>query len=80
MTRNELRVRVGPVTGGPAPSDRATLDRMRDRFSSEQETDALAADPVAQQEIVEAEVAHVAGDFVTAEELRAWFGLPPLGA
>ncbi len=43
------------------------------------ETLALAADPEAQQEIAEAEREHAAGDFLTGDELRVQFGLPPRG-
>lgn len=51
--------------------------RTEDEFASMQETIALAADPVAQQEIAEADAAYAEGDFVTGDELRARFGLPP---
>ena len=46
-------------------------------FASMQETIALAGDPVAQQEVAEADAAYAKGDFVTGDELRARFGLPP---
>lgn len=42
-----------------------------------QETIALAGDPVAQEEIAEADAAYADGDVVTGDELRARFGLPP---
>lgn len=59
-------------------SGRANLVLLtEDEFASMQETIALAGDPVAQQEIVEAEAAYAEGDFVTGDELRARFGLPP---
>jgi antitoxin YefM len=59
-------------------SGRANLVLLtEDEFASMQETIALAGDPVAQQEIAEADAAHAKGDFVTGDELRARFGLPP---
>jgi antitoxin YefM len=48
-----------------------------DEFASMQETIALAGDPVAQDEITQADAAVAEGDFVTGDELRARFGLPP---
>jgi antitoxin YefM len=48
-----------------------------DELASMEETIALAGDPVAQQEIAEADAAYEAGDFATGDELRARFGLPP---
>lgn len=59
-------------------SGRANLVLLtEDEFASMQETIALAGDPVAQQEIAEADAAYAEGDFVTGDELRARFGLPP---
>jgi PHD/YefM family antitoxin component YafN of YafNO toxin-antitoxin module len=50
---------------------------LTDEFASVQETIALAGDPVALQEIAEAEAAYATGDFVTGDELRTRFDLPP---
>lgn len=59
-------------------SGRANLVLLtEDEFASMRETLALAADPEAQRQIAEAEQAHAAGDFLTGDELRAQFGLPP---
>lgn len=59
-------------------SGRANLVLLtEDEFASMQETVALAGDPAAQQEIAEADAAYAAGDFVSGEDLRARFGLPP---
>ena len=59
-------------------SGRANLVLLtEDEFASMQETIALASDPEAQLEISEADAAYAAGDFVTGDELRARFGLPP---
>jgi hypothetical protein len=48
-----------------------------DELAAMEEPVALADDPDAQQEIAEAESAYAAGDFVTGDDLRARFGLPP---
>lgn len=48
-----------------------------DELASREETIAPAGDPAAQRQIAEADSAYAAGDFVTGDELRARFGLPP---
>jgi|SRR5215475_10756286 len=48
-----------------------------DELVSLEETVALADDPRAQREIAEAESAYAAGDYLTGDELRARYGLPP---
>lgn len=59
-------------------SGRANLVLLtEDEFASMQETVALAGDPAAQQEIDGADEAYTAGDFVSGDDLRARFGLPP---
>jgi antitoxin YefM len=59
-------------------SGRASLVLLtEEELASMQETVALAGDPVAQQEITEADALYSAGDFVTGDALRAQFGLPP---
>jgi prevent-host-death family protein len=59
-------------------SGRANLVLLtEDEFASMQETIALAGDTTAQQEVAEADAAYAAGDFVSGDELRARFGLPP---
>ena len=61
-------------------SGRAALVLLtEDGVASMEETIALAGagDSDAQQQIAEAEAAYASGDFVTGDELRARFGLPP---
>jgi antitoxin YefM len=59
-------------------SGRANLVLLtEDGFASMQETVALAGDPVAQQEIAAADAGYAEGDFMTGDDLRARFGLPP---
>jgi antitoxin YefM len=48
-----------------------------DELTSLEETVALANDAQAQQHIAEAETAYAAGDYMTGDELRARYGLPP---
>jgi len=48
-----------------------------DDLAALEETAELAGDPVAQQEIADAEVAYETGDYMTGDELRARLGLPP---
>lgn len=90
MTMNPLfgqpfpgaRVGAGRGWAGPTPAGRGNLGDVREderSFTSEYETSVLAADLAAQEEIAEAEVAYAAGDFMSGEELRARFGLPPVG-
>jgi prevent-host-death family protein len=59
-------------------SGRANLVLLtEDEFASMRETLALAGDVAAQEEIAEADRADAAGDFLTGDELRQQFGLPP---
>jgi len=48
-----------------------------DELTSLEETVALADDPDAQQDIADAETAYAAGDYLTGDELRVRYGLPP---
>jgi prevent-host-death family protein len=48
-----------------------------DDLAALEETAELSGDPAAQQEIAEAEAAYAAGDYISGDELRARFGLPP---
>ena len=57
---------------------RATLVLLtEDEFASMRETIALAGDLAGQREIAAADEAYEAGDYLTGDELRERFGLPP---
>jgi len=48
-----------------------------DELVSLEETVALADDPRARRDIAEAESAYAVGDYLTGDEVRARYGLPP---